>query len=224
MYGLTTYGGSVGGGAIYSFAPSVPCFAEGTKILCVVNGKDTSIAVETLKIGDLVRTYRHGVRKVEETFSGSMINNPTVWHSCMYTMPATSTTEAITVTGGHGFLVDRLTPAQRSAQTAYWVNGECRIDDKLILLASVDERFNKMEERKAVNYYHFVLENDRNNETRYGVYANGHLSETPSKNYMNSMRFQHLNGHSAPAIKDVSIPQVKTPRIRTSFSMFSRKR
>jgi len=35
-------------------------------------------------------------------------------------------------------------------------------------------------------YYHFILENNGNNDERFGVWANGILTETPSKNqFMN---------------------------------------
>jgi hypothetical protein len=36
-------------------------------------------------------------------------------------------------------------------------------------------------------YNHFLLENNGNNNERYGIWANGILSETPSKNFFMSV-------------------------------------
>jgi len=51
----------------------------------------------------------------------------------------------------------------------------------------------KLENKNLYIYYHFILENNGNDiEERYGVWANGILTETPSKNYFMSQRFTLL--------------------------------
>jgi hypothetical protein len=61
------------------------------------------------------------------------------------------------------------------------------IDDKYLLLSCVSKDFKKLENNNLYNYYHFVLENSGNDE-RYGVWANGILTETPSKNFFMSQK------------------------------------
>ena len=56
------------------------------------------------------------------------------------------------------------------------------IDDKYLLLSAVSNDFKKLENTDLYTYYHFILENEGNNDERFGVWANGVLTETPSKN------------------------------------------
>lgn len=61
------------------------------------------------------------------------------------------------------------------------------IEDKYLLLSSVSKDFIKLENRKLYTYYHFVLENDGNDDERFGVWSNGILTETTPKNdFVNS--------------------------------------
>ena len=42
------------------------CFNQGTKILCCnKNLKEEYISIENLKKGDLVKTYKHGYKKID---------------------------------------------------------------------------------------------------------------------------------------------------------------
>lgn len=59
------------------------------------------------------------------------------------------------------------------------------IDDKYLLLASVSRAFIKLENTNLYTYYHFILENNGDDDERFGVWANGILTETPSKNQIN---------------------------------------
>jgi methionyl-tRNA synthetase len=52
--------------------------------------------------------------------------------------------------------------------------------------------FEKLKDNKQYNYYHFVLENNDDDEERYGIWANGALTETPSKSFMLSLTNQSL--------------------------------
>ena len=110
-----------------------------------------------------------------------MINNPAVWHTCMYKGQKAGF-EPLLVTGGHGLLVDYLTEEEQAKQQKFWGREEVIIDDKIVMIAPVSAEFTQITDRDIYTYYHFVVENDGDNDRRYGVYANGFLTETPSKN------------------------------------------
>ena len=50
-----------------------------------------------------------------------------------------------------------------------------------MLHVSSSSLFEKIDNTNIYTYYHFTLENNGNDEERYGVWANGVLTETPSK-------------------------------------------
>jgi hypothetical protein len=157
------------------------CFNHGTKILSLMNDIEAWVPVENLNIGDLVMTYLHGPRPITHIFKGVMINNPAVWHTCMYKGQKAGF-EPLLVTGGHGLLVDYLTEEEQAKQENFWGRNEVVIDDKIVMIAPVSAEFTQITDRDVYTYYHFVVENDGDNDRRYGVYANGFLTETPSKN------------------------------------------
>ena len=165
------------------------CFNHGTKSLSLINDIEAWIPVESLSIGDLVITYRHGPRPITHIFKGVMINNPDVWHTCMYKGQMEGF-DPLIVTGGHGLLVDYLTEKEQVRQQKFWGRNEVVIDDKIVMLAPVSAEFTKITDRDVYTYYHFVVENDGDDDRRYGVYANGFLTETPSKNQANSKNFK----------------------------------
>ena len=160
----------------YTVNGPVPCFNKGTKILC---DRNIWTPIETLRVGDLVQTYKHGLRPIIKIVSGTLINNPDVWHTCMYSGQRPGH-EPLVVTGGHGFLVDYLTESQQREQAEYWGTDEVIIDDMVVMIAPVSEEFTKKTDRGIYTYYHFVLKNDGDDRRRYGVFANGFLTETPS--------------------------------------------
>jgi uncharacterized repeat protein (TIGR03803 family) len=165
----------IGNGNLPGFAPQ--CFGEGSKILT----GETWTPIENLRIGDLVTTYSHGLRPITHIGKGHMINNPDLWHTCMYRGQLKGF-DPLLVTGGHAFLVDYLTESQQRAQAGFWGSEEVVIDDKILMVAPVSDKFTKITDRSVYVYYHFVVENDGDDDRRYGVYANGFLTETPSKN------------------------------------------
>jgi hypothetical protein len=90
--------------------------------------------------------------------------------------------EPLIVTGGHALLVDTLTQEEREAQAAFWERDEAVIDDKLLMIAPVSKDFQPILTTDLFTYYHFTVENDGDDDRRYGVWANGFLTETPSVN------------------------------------------
>ena len=164
------------------------CFNEGTKILCLNHEFDEEyIPIENLRKGDLVKSYKHGYRKIDMIGKNVMVNNPEHFNCCMYKMEKTETNgliEDLIVTGGHGILVDDLGDLEEKNRELF--EGTIpEIDDKKLLLAAVSKDFNQIENNGLYTYYHLTLENDGDGDgdedVRFGIWANGILTETPSK-------------------------------------------
>ena len=119
-----------------------------------------------------------------------MRNNPNQWNRCMYKMEKTEENgllEDLIVTGGHAIMVDSISEVQQERYNNIGLPNfveESKIDDKYLLLSSVSEQFIPLTDNESYTIYHFCLENDGDNTTRYGVWANGILTETPSKQYL----------------------------------------
>jgi len=162
-----------------------PCFNHDTKILCLNNNlEEEYIPIQDLRKGNLVKTYLHGYRKISCIGKGQMKNNPDDWQKCMYKMKKTKTNgliEDLIVTGGHSILVDELTHEEQEEQKKIKFN--LKIDDKHLLLLGLSKsnKFIQMKDSKIYTYYHLVPENNGDDNQRFGIWANGVLSETPSK-------------------------------------------
>jgi len=92
------------------------------------------------------------------------------------------------VTGGHSILVDKLGENKELNEKLF--NGQTiKIDDKYLLLAAASDKFEKVMGNDKYTYYHFVVENNGNDEERFGIWANGVLTETPSKNFFVNSHF-----------------------------------
>lgn len=164
---------------------STPCFNEGTKIISLnKNLQEMYIPIENLRKGDLVKSYKHGYRKIDLICNNQMTNNPEKWNECMYKMEKTEENgliEDLIVTGGHSILVDDLGIFKEENDKIF--GSTIKIDDKYLLLSAISKDFTKLVNTNLYNYYHFTLENNGNDDERFGVWANGILTETPSKNY-----------------------------------------
>ena len=170
------------------------CFNEGTKILCLnKNLKEEYIPIENLRKGDLVKSYKHGYRKIDLIGKNPMINNPNIYNECMYKMEKTHDNgllEDLIITGGHAILVDELGICKEENDKIF--GSTLLIDDKYLLLSAVSKEFLKLENTNVYTYYHFILENNGNDDERFGVWANGILTETPSKNQFNNHKYTLL--------------------------------
>lgn len=170
------------------------CFNEGTKILCLnKNLEEEYIPIENLRKGDLVKSYQHGYRKIDLIGKNPMINNPEKFNECMYKMEKTEENgliEDLIVTGRHSILVDDLAEYKEENDKIFRTTH--MIDDKYLLLSAVSKQFIKLENTNLYTYYHFILENDGDNDKRYGVWANCILTETPSKNQFTNHKYTLL--------------------------------
>jgi hypothetical protein len=175
---------------IVTYDANPSCFNEGTKIL-TYNGY---IAIENLRSGDLVKTYKHGYRKIDLIGKGPMVNNPDVWHASMYKMEKTDENglvEDLIVTGGHAVLTDTLED-EYVALTKGRFGTILKIDDKYLLLASLSKDFKQIKTNDFYTYYHLCLENNGDDDERFGIWANGVLTETPSKKQFIGHNYQLL--------------------------------
>ena len=161
----------------------VSCFNKGTKILCLNHSfEEEYIPIENLRKGDFVKSYLHGYRKIDLIGKGRTPNRENLWYNSMYKMVKTEENELIEdliVTGGHAILVDDLGEYEEKNEELL---GDIKIDDKYLLLCSLSDKFEKIVDNEIYEYYHLSLENDNNNDRRFGIWANGILTETVSKN------------------------------------------
>ena len=173
------------------------CFSEGTKILSLSNQqpidgcltsqlKEEYRLVQDLIIGDFVKTYLHGYRKVSRVISGNFVNNPKDEgvSNCMYRMLKTEDNgliEDLTLTRNHGVLVDKLTENEEKKVDK---NNLPVIDNLLSIITADSDKFEKVLDTNVYKYYHFSLETDGDEDRRFAVYANGILVEVPSNNMM----------------------------------------
>jgi hypothetical protein len=154
-----------------------PCFNEGTCILVLIDNIEKYVPIEQLKPGDIVKTYLHGYKKIDHIGKNTMTNNPDDFTQCMYRMKKTDEmTDDLIVTGWHAILVDELTEDEQEKQHFY----KSSIDDKQLLLSSISDKFEKMENTDKYTYYHVALESDEE-DRKYGIWANGVLTESISK-------------------------------------------
>jgi hypothetical protein len=161
---------------------SIPCFMKGTKILCQNNGHDEYIPVESITNDMLVKTYKHGYKKVIRIGYRGISCNYSKDTNNLYKLPKNDDVfEDLYITGGHSCLVDKLDDFQKKETLKIWNKLE-KIDNKFLLLTVLNKAFIKHEITEPVNVYHIVLENDNINGA-YGIYSNGLLTETMSQKF-----------------------------------------
>jgi hypothetical protein len=170
---------------------AAPCFKKGTKILCE---NDMYIPIEKLKIGDLVKTYKHGYQKIIMSAQIMRVHN----NSCddienrinqLYTYSCKKNPKLIEdlhLTGGHSLLLNKLTKDESNDMKQIpWTDDEFVVEDKYKLLACFSSKLCIATEQN-VEIYHFTLEPPENAKPSYvyGIYANGILAESCSKGAM----------------------------------------
>jgi hypothetical protein len=162
------------------------CFKKGTKILCE---NDIYIPIEELKIGDLVKTYKHGYQKVIRTANGRLCDYPQNTLNQLYTYSREKNPaliEDLHLTGGHSLLLDTLADEELyDMKQIHWLEDEYMVEDKYKLLACFSRDIHVSAEQN-VEIYHFTLEPPENARPSYvyGVYANGILAESCSHGAM----------------------------------------
>lgn len=152
----------------------VPCFLEGSTILCLVNNKDVYIPIEDIRKGMLVKTMDYSYKPVE-IIGYSMVNNtsekPVLYKCKKENYPELK--EDLIITEYHAILVDKLTEIQRK-NTIKELKDIYMTDYKYRLIASLDERAEPWTKSGKYTVWHLSLQNDNIYEN-YGIYANGGL-------------------------------------------------
>lgn len=168
-------GGSTNNGIYYASSPL--CYEKNTLILVLENEVEVYKKICELKVGDIVKTYKHGYKKIKMIKSFNYnTHNITRLKRCMYKMKDHN----VIVTGKHGLLVDEVT--EEEIKNIKKCGTSMRnIDDKQVLPACASDKFEKITDSFEFELWHFVLENDDESKN-YGVYiTDGILSESCSE-------------------------------------------
>jgi hypothetical protein len=165
----------------------VPCFKEGTKILCLIDDVEVYVPIQNIKRGFLVKTFSSGYKPVY-MIGHKKIYNPDDelrakhrLYKCTKNVYPTLF-EDLVLTGCHSILVDRLTPEQEE-YTREDVGKLYITESKYRLFTYLDHRANTYEVEGIHEIWHLALEND-DYYMNYGIWANGLLVETTSKSFM----------------------------------------
>ena len=171
---------------------TLSCYNIGTPILCYINGIETYVLIENIKIGTLVKTLTQGYKPVELIGKHNIINNPAGQITSMYKMKGSN----LTLTGGHYLLVDELRDELIHNRTDvtdcfYAHDGKTIIiEGKRPLLVCNSDLFEKLINTSIYTIMHLVLEGNNDND-RYCIYADNVLSESTSKYHFVLNGFQN---------------------------------
>jgi hypothetical protein len=162
----------------YLLYPVIPCFLQGTTVLCQVDGVEQDVSVEKLTKGTLVKTSLNGYKAVVLIGKGT-IQNPghdDRTENRLYKLSPSKYPELkddLYITGCHSVLEFPITDKQKE-DTIKHLGRVFVTDKKYRLMACVDERAEPWKSEGEYTIWHFALEND-NELINYGVYANGGL-------------------------------------------------
>ena len=162
---------------------TLPCFKEGTKILTDQGYK----SIEDLQKGDLVKTLKHRFLPVEILGKRQMVHQSSkerikdqLYQCSKENYPEIF--EPLVLTGCHSILVDMLTQEQ-GKKTMEDFGCIFITDDKIRLMAYLNNKSTIYEVPGTYTIYHLALENE-DYYGNYGIYANGLLVESCSKHYL----------------------------------------
>jgi hypothetical protein len=162
----------------YAMYPAVPCFLEGTTVLCEVGGIETYVPVEELKKGSMVKTCLNGLKPVVLVGKGTLQNpgNDERIENRLYKCASSNYPELkedLFITGCHSILEFPITAEQKEASMNKL--GKMYVTDKKYrIMACVDERAEPWNSEGAYPIWHFALEHP-DERMNYGVYVNGGL-------------------------------------------------
>lgn len=162
----------------YYVYPNIPCFLEGTQVLCLINGDDKYIPIENINSGTIVKTSIDGYKKVVLIGKGTIHNpeNNERVQNRLYKCSSSQypqLTQDLYLTGCHSILVDSITDTQ-SSKMIEQLGGIYITDKKYRLITCVDERAEPWNSEGHYTIYHFALEHN-DERMNYGIYVNGGL-------------------------------------------------
>jgi hypothetical protein len=154
------------------------CFLEGTKLYAHLHDKDVYVNIEDLRKGDLVNTYLHGKKAIKFIGKDTLFNNPDKWNGCLKKIPKSGDMiDDLYVTGAHSLLVDELSEKESDGILAIYGTADRKVDDKFMLNAWVSDKAEPVLDADFFTIYHLVLEHDDDENKKYGIWANGLLTE-----------------------------------------------
>ena len=172
---------------VYGILPDIICFREGTTFITCLDPEtkeDYECAVELMKPGMFVKTYKHGYIKVEKLAYKTIQNpaSPERTKNRLYQCARSKYPELyqdLFITGCHAILETKITEEQveqiREALGLLFFT-----DDKYRLIAMCDDRAEPYCEEGDFKVWHVCLEH-YDDEMNYGIYANGLLVESCCK-------------------------------------------
>jgi hypothetical protein len=169
----------------YTYTQPVICFKEDTKILT----DKGYLPIQELKKGDLVKTLHNDYLPID------MIGKREMYHTAvserikdqLYTCSKDQYPELfedLVITGLHSILVDKFKSDEKEKVSAL-LGKKIITDHKYCLPVCVDERSSVYANPGNYTIYHLVL-TSKNENTNYGIYANGLLTESCSKKVFNT--------------------------------------
>jgi hypothetical protein len=172
---------------IYYLYPSIPCFLEGTKILCLIDYKEEYVNIESIRKGTLVKTSLHGYKEVTYIGYSSITNYDSTerlenrLYICKKDVYPTLNEDLI-LTGTHSILVDTLTDKQRE-ETIKSLDRIFITGDKYRLMAFLDPSAEPWASEGVYTVWHLALDHS-DIFKNYGIYANGLLVESASIRFL----------------------------------------
>jgi hypothetical protein len=173
---------------------SYPCFLQGSKILHFdpVSATESYVPVETLKKGDLVKTFMSGYKPVSH-IGFKQLDNPADAPDIrdrLYGISAKQLNpdaesefdEPLYLTGRHSVLHRDLSQRQIDVLVKYMGN-VYETENHYRVPIFLDQRAKLWTDNSPVTIWHFALEHP-DKEQNYGVYANGILVESSSAEFM----------------------------------------
>ena len=142
------------------------------------NDFEKYVAIESLRVGDMIKTYKHGYLPITFLGKGKLTNTPgNIWKT-MYKHRFST----LTITGNHGVLLDTLTESERANQLRIMkVKKLPTIDGKYVVFANLCEQFQQVSNTSEYTYYHLALEDYGDSLKKYGIWSEGVLVETTSR-------------------------------------------
>lgn len=188
LYTVSSYIPTGGGNPVYNYyqfsitiSGAPICFLKGTYIY---TNKGYEL-IETLKKGDLVNTFKDNYVAIDTIVEEEIIHDARQERNkCqLYKLDYPEYPQLLKelyITGAHSILVGKLTEKQKAHIIQDY--GKVFATDLFDRLpAYIDERAKVHDESGKYTIYHLALENE-NNFSNYGIFANGLLVESLSKN------------------------------------------
>jgi hypothetical protein len=171
----------------YYVFPLIPCFLEGTKILCLIDSKEEYVNIESIRKGTLVKTSLDGYKEVTHIGYSSITNYDSTdrFENRLYIYKSNkynTVNEDLILTGAHSILVDTLNDRQIE-ETLKSLGDIFVTGNKYRLMAFLDPNAEPWDSEGVYTVWHIALDHP-DIFKNYGIYANGLLVESASIRFL----------------------------------------